>query len=317
MTTRDDEAGPDGEQEFIVAAHPDATIDLQSFKRVTSHRGSPASAEELFPPRGHEGRCRICGVWGKMSEEHLPPRTVQYRRRMQGVDIWDWFSRQELEIPARGRVIQGGVSGYMLCASCNNRTGRYAREYQEWARGAANVVRSLRQTPEEIDNQDAYPYVSLSVRDLYPARLVRAVISMMLSISGSPEMGEHHPVLRKLALGGAPAPLPQQLQLFMVLYAGPHARIVGGPAGQAILDTQSGIVTRLLEVAYPPFAFQMVLEGDPDRASGVDISAFTEIGLDVRKDFQIENLMIGFGHTPYPGDYRTRAKIEAESADGG
>ena len=52
------------------------------------------------------------------------------------------------------------------------------------------------------------------------------------------------------------------MRLFMALYAGPHARIVGGPSGQAIFDTKSGVVTRMLEVAYPPFASNWFWEGD-------------------------------------------------------
>lgn len=317
MSGRHAEPGPNRKREFIIAAKPGVTIDLVAVERAAAGQiDDSEGAGDLFPPRGHQGPCRICGVTGKMTEEHLPPRTVQYRRRMQGVTLQDWFSMEDLDVPARGRVIQGGVSGYMLCPECNNRSGQYAREYQEWARGAAEVVRSLGQTPEEIDAQDAYPYVTLSVRDLYPGRLARSVIAMMLSISGSPELGERYPILRELALGEAHAPIPETLRLFMVLYAGPSIRIVGGPAGQAIIDTETGVVTRMLEVAYPPFAFQMILEGNPERASGVDISAFTEIGLDERKDFQIEDLLIGFGHTPYPGDYRTRAKVLAEAEHG-
>ena len=69
---------------------------------------------------------------------------------------------------------------------------------------------------------------------------------MMLSLSGSADLGTREPTLRSLVLGGEAAPLPEGMRLFIALCAGPRARFAGGPWGMPIHDTSTGVWTWVL-----------------------------------------------------------------------
>lgn len=60
----------------------------------------------------------------------------------------------------------------------------------------------------------------------------------------------------------------------------------------------------------PPLALLMVLAGDSSDESlpVLDISNFTEKEPGAKFNF-VATMNVGFGHTPYPGDYRSKAQI--------
>jgi hypothetical protein len=73
-------------------------------------------------------------------------------------------------------------------------------------------------------------------------------------------------------------------------------------------------VDGLVEVAFPPFAYVMTVDSPDDTAIPTsNITAFVNIGYNQRADVNVE-LLIGFGHTPWPADYRTSAMIERDRA---
>ena len=146
MSSRDP-AGPLSakESDLVVVAHPEATIDVEA---ITRGRTAEVRRRGTLPsPRARGSMSHLWDQWG-MSEEHLPPRTVQYRRRMQGIELRDWFSKPNLDVPARGRVVQGGLSGTCCVGAATTRPAD-VRRYR-MAGGAAQVVRALGHTPEEM-----------------------------------------------------------------------------------------------------------------------------------------------------------------------
>lgn len=305
-----------GEQEAfgrLLIARSSDDVDVQAaIAGIDFEQIQPPTDEDLFPRVPREGKCRICGEWAQLTREHIPPRSTQPIDRARAPTFEDWFRHDELDLPDAGPVIQGGVSGFILCERCNNWTGtNYGLEYQIWARGAAAVLTSLGVSLEELDSRDKYTFVNLRLVDVYPGRFVRQVLAMMLSVSGSCDLSERHSTIRNLVLGGPPESLPEQLRLFMTLYAGPAVRFAGGPFGQAIYDGVTGIWTRCIEVAFPPFAFQLILDGDAERASGVEMSELSACDADRTQTCQIEGLLVGFGHTPYPLDYRPMGMYES------
>jgi hypothetical protein len=247
-----------------------------------------------------------------MTEEHMPPRGSFNTQRGREIALDDALGSDQLDPPATGRWVQGGIRGYMLCRSCNNATGRWGREYQEWVRRAMLLLNRLPTPIDELDASDGHPYVRVEFKQVYPARFVRQAIAMMLCVSGTAELGRRHPSLVDLALGGPPGPLPPPLRLYLNLYADTTARIVGGPHGQGVYSEEQGAWRWMLEVGFAPLATMLLLAGPPEPGLGVDLSELTEYGLDQRSDLEFDNLLIGFGHTPFPGDYRSRGRILAD-----
>jgi hypothetical protein len=68
-----------------------------------------------------------------------------------------------------------------------------------------------------------------------------------------------------------------------------------------------------VEVAWPPYAYVMTIDSEPGALETVDITAMVDFGYEERVDFHLD-LLIGFGHTAIPVDYRTIAMIERDRA---
>ena len=302
---------------FVIVGPPG--VDENSVAEMLKAIGTQAStAGDLFPKVAHEGPCRICGETRMLTEEHIPPRGAFNKERGRTVEVGALLSREELEMPDEGEVFQGGISGFTLCDDCNNLTGTcWGREYQEWARRAAWLMRSQPQLPPEVDETPGYArFPSVTFKEVFPGRLVRQVLSMMLSISGSAELGRRFSDVRELVLGGSARPLPEPLRLYFLLYGSSTARICGGEQGQAWWSVSERVLRRILSVDFCPLAFVLLIEGPKIPALGVDISSFTT--WEVHKpggDVEFSNLPLGFGHKPWPADYRSRGQMLADRVE--
>lgn len=245
-----------------------------------------------------------------MTEEHLPPRGAFNKEPGREIDPFRFIGTDSLDVPEDGLIVQGGIRGYMFCASCNH--PKWAREYQEWARRAYQLLVTQDQKPPEVDLEPGFPVIGRTTfKKVYPGRMIRQVLSMMAAISGSADLTDAYPVIRDLVLGGPPRPLPDPLRVHFLLYGDNTSRIAGGPTGQAIFDIETGTLRRVISVDFRPMAFVLTLEGPP-HDQGVDISAFTEVDVSERQDVEFVDLPLGFGHKPLPLDYRTRGQILAE-----
>lgn len=113
-----------------------------------------------------------------------------------------------------------------------------------------------------------------------------------------------------MILGEQAAAMPEGLALFMDLYVGPRGRI-SGPS--LWMDPIEQRWRWGLELAHPPFALFMVLAGDSD-VDMINISEFCELETTTTANYR-STMRIGFGWTPFPGDYRSSGEIQASSDD--
>ena len=82
---------------------------------------------------------------------------------------------------------------------------------------------------------------------------------MMCTLSGSWNLAECHPEVRRIILESSLEPLANNLALGAALYYGPRIRIMG-PTMRVKPTTRSW--RWLMEMAYPPFAFLMILDSN-------------------------------------------------------
>jgi hypothetical protein len=52
----------------------------------------------------------------------------------------------------------------------------------------------------------------------------------------------------------------------------------------------------------------MTIDSEPNAIDTTDITQCVDVGYNTRADMEL-SLLVGFGHTPFPGDYRTSAMI--------
>lgn len=105
--------------------------------------------------------------------------------------------------------------------------------------------------------------------------------------------------------------LPDRYKFYLSLFLGPINRYVGVAWR---LNVNSGQMIYLTEFSYPPFSCLLTLDTHQFIQPCGAISGFADIRYDQRADVEID-VLVGFGHTPYPGDYRSQAAIDSGQAD--
>lgn len=268
-----------------------------------------ATGYEMLPRRRRIDRCRLCGEVKSLTKEHIPPKGAGNIATAPTHTLTEWIDRQDLEAIPGGKIEQGGIWGYTLCADCNSLTGqKYGTEYQGWAIRAVLLMRQNIH-PSLINENPNPTFVTGQLggrKDggVAPGLMVRQVLSGMCSLSSGWDLAGRSPAIRRIVLDGSLEPLPDGMSLWMELFAGPQSRL----AGPQVVSDGEGRWAWVMEVAHPPFAFRLVLASNHQPVYGMDMSPFTMEPLDQRVLLEA-TWQVGFGWTPLPGDYRSRAAI--------
>jgi hypothetical protein len=250
--------------------------------------------------------CRICGKVTNLSYEHVPPKAVGNDGRVEMLGFDAWLSRDD---PGgenvRGTISQRGSGAYSLCRECNTRAGElYVPEFTRWHNVGAEVLteRDLAVLDSRMDNI----WVDLEMEGVRPGRFMKQVVTMLLAIApggfaaSNPELAEYARDPEKLGL-------PSKYKLYMALYAGPLARFDGGAMRIKAGPNGVGPGVMILELAYPPFAYVLAIDEPEPSVETCDVTNLTDLAIDAETETRM-TLLLGFGHTMYPADFRTKAR---------
>lgn len=254
--------------------------------------------------------CRICRVKPADSFEHVPPRKAFNDEPTTAYTIMDWLAREEGGLSG-GTIEQRGAGDAVLCQSCNNNTGSwYGAELVRAARAGARILGQLPLDEFDAKLDPAWTTVVFKQQPKigpHPLRLVKQIIAMLLATSPydfsfkNPELGDF--VLDRERTG-----LDERYQLYLALFAGSNARSTGVASR---IDVETGRTDILVEVAYPPYAYVMTIDSAPEAIDTANITSFAEVGYSQMADLDM-GMLVGFGHTPLPVDYRSTAMIERD-----
>ena len=141
-----------------------------------------------------------------------------------------------------------------------------------------------------------------------PLRFLKQCVAMVMG-TNAPGFAEIHPALQKFVLDVNEKNLPDKYDVYLTLFRGPRARTTG-VAGN--IDLYRGTTRVMSEVAFPPFGIIMAFDSPPPETAFGRINPLRQFGPDDVADVRLE-LLIGEGHTPFPGDYRTRDEVERQA----
>jgi hypothetical protein len=246
------------------------------------------------------GTCRLCSEDTDLSFEHVPPQRAFNGTRARGFGIDDWL-KDEGKLPETGgQISQRGLGAYTLCAPCNNKTGAwYTAEYVQWA---VRFWESLDRMPQSQREGVIW------VRNRYPLRFLKQACTMFFSANAPRSFAARHSDLVRFVLNKESRQFPPDIDMCLALYRGPLARVTGATGKLEVATRSTEIVS---EVAYPPFALRLISNSGPAGRLG-SISHFSNYGFGNRADLSL-TVVVGEGHTPYPGDYRTKEQVLSDA----
>ncbi len=260
-----------------------------------------------YPLEGGDGHCRLCGVYGPLTYEHIPPRAAGNFTRRRFVNVLQWAQHADLAVfPRSGWTPQQrGEGAHLLCAGCNHVLSHksYVAAY---VHAAAVFMRHLhdRAAPKRSDR--FFGPVEVQVAGIDIGRVARQVIAMMLCLSGSPALGSTYPQLREFVLNGEPCPLPDGFRLEWGLTSGTRCRVML-PVATTLSD---GSAWAQIEFAFAPFVWVLRYGSDRPVHPLGDVSSWTTHPVGKTTSIRVKTSVVPTV-SPFPGDYRTEEELAA------
>jgi len=246
------------------------------------------------------GSCHICGVYTKLSFEHVPPRSAFNNRPIlfqAGEDMLRAADPDDVK-----QIAQRGAGAHTLCPKCNNDTGRwYGGGFAEFAHQAMAVLHHTRGR--------ATLYCSF---DLFPLRVFKQVICMFFSING-PSFARANPELVNFVLNREASGLNPKYGVYGYYNASARGRS-SGVAASASLSSGTSTIRVMSEAAFPPLGFLLAFSSEPPDDRLVDLSFMAKYHYNDRKDlvFRLPVLPV---YTGFPGDYRDRDTVRRQAGE--
>ena len=259
----------------------------------------------------NKGICAICGKGTKLTFEHVPPKAAGNEEEVTVYGIEEWLARdlESGQMPG-GYVQPQGIGTISICKACNEYSGKwYVPEFAKFVRTGVNIFRQL--TPgriEEADTSLEWKVVDFEIQGMRALPVVKQIVASLLALN-APEFGQKNPDLVSFVLDHKSRGLPAKYRLYLCLFAGPIARFAGLAVELNVITQKAVYMT---DLAHPPFAYLLTIDSEPSQPTG-EITVWTTRDFDEAGDERMV-LTLGFGHTALPGDYRSKANVNAEAA---
>lgn len=247
-----------------------------------------------------EGICHLCGEYGPLSFEHVPPAAAFNDRPVVRVSF-EAIRELDPEDVAPGPIEQRGSGGYTLCRGCNNFTGKYyGTAFTSWCEQGMRVLLASRGDPRLT-----YPY------HLLPLKVLKQLVTMFMSVN-APGFQSAHPELVHFVLDRQARFLSPRYRFFVYFAGGGRNRFFGLSIAS---NFQSGRMTALSEIAFPPFGYVMTIESEPPDPRLCEITHFARYTITDFKD-----VPLAIRHLPtagiMPGDYRPIEEVRTARREG-
>lgn len=251
------------------------------------------------------GVCKICGINGEVTYEHVPPKSAfNNNKEFYTARVHPLFEKrnaatfEELTTLDKGKVKkeQGGIGFYSLCRVCNNNTGSwYGRAYVDW----------VKQSAKYFDHLSEHKYTSSFNVKLFPLRVIKQIVSMFLSINYSGFIKDY-PALKSFILQKKSNFFDSRIRIFTYYNLTGSLRY---EPNLTLYNIKTSDALYMSEITFPPLGYVMVMnEGKVDDRL-LEITGFVNFNYDDEIELN-QHMNIMPTHLKVIGDYRTKDEIQ-------
>jgi hypothetical protein len=250
------------------------------------------------------GECSICGVEGRLSYEHVPPRRAFNNRSVVKMKLGEHILSLGAAEIGKGEILQKGLGEYTLCERCNNSTGSwYAADFVAWCYQGMDILRRTNGKPTLI-------YLNY----LLPLRIIKQVITMFFTVSEG-RIGKAYPYMRKFVLDKEKKYLPPDFRIFVYYSIEGRFRWTGNSLFVEFGENLG--FNDCLELSFPPFGYYMSCNGaSPPYKKQFEITHFANYSYN---EFAVKEMYLPVLPTwsMIPGDYRSKNEVDESNRRSG
>lgn len=251
------------------------------------------------------GTCAICGKYGRLTFEHIPPRSAGNKHPVRMMTL-DKFIREsnvnpniQLDDPHKSSRLNRGSGMFSLCEKCNNTTGSlYGQEYKRVAAAFFQFIAN-----ENPQHGEAYT-IQLT---MHPAQFIRQVISMFMSVDNSSDIRDFQSYLLDK---DKPAYVLPNMRITMFISIGSTMRL-GGPFGaMSFNDNSTSVGSLATEIITRPLGFTMFRNVDKyQKGFGCDITEMLKFSYNDEIQLTLTLPVVNL-YGNFPLDYRTKDEFQ-------
>jgi hypothetical protein len=244
----------------------------------------------------HEGICRLCNQFSKLTYEHVPPRvTFNKRTRFKIINLMDYVKEPNpLAAEFKGKIEQGGLGYYSLCQTCNTFLGStYVTAYQKYTNSFI-----------EFAKKTHYNSFLLTMHEFEALKVLKQVISMFLSFNDE-KFSSNNRDLADFVLNPQRQELSPRYRVFTYLNTEGYNRSVRISVSGDLNTGKSLVGT---ELAFPPLGFVLTIDFNGQLLVHQEITSFKNFAISdlATVDLKIFRLPT---YLPLLLDYRDKATI--------
>ncbi|NBF13155.1 metal-binding protein [Pseudomonas sp. Fl4BN1] len=198
-----------------------------------------------------EGFCLICGIYGKLSQDHVPPSSCVTIQRVEQRLVTEMLGPEAKKFA--GIKARNGSSFRTICEECNNKLGRcdgvVSEAYKKLTKHALSYYRSI----------DSFGV--LASAPINPIVYARSLIGHMLAATSdqeclrAPEHSEYYDPLKRFVLGDDSA-LDETHDIYYWYYP-KNIHI----SAKSVIVRNRGHQTTVSVLSFFPVAFMVTLKG--------------------------------------------------------
>jgi hypothetical protein len=210
-----------------------------------------------------EGNCALCGEFGKLSFEHVPPQSAFNNKP---IFVQGYTNLVEKESRYFGKRMKNnkGFGGYTLCKRCNNSTGQwYAKDFANFAQQGMSILK------DHIDESNQVSYVIQGSYKIKPLNVLKQILAMFMSADKSGVLISDKELVNFI-LNKESKGIPSRYKVFLYSNHDSKKRMLGYSV------TYAGVrgVQKWSEINFQPFGYLLADESGSAHKNMCDISGF-------------------------------------------
>jgi hypothetical protein len=208
-----------------------------------------------------EGICALCGKYGKLTFEHVPPEAA-FNDSPIYTHTADHLVNKNSPVYGKRSRSNKGFGSCTLCAPCNNNTGGwYSKSYVDFARQGMQILTSNDHVGSVVGS-----YL------IKPLNVIKQILTMFMSADKTGHLRSHINLVDYI-LDKESIVFPANFKVFIYSNDSHVKRMLGC---SVVLDPMTGI-QQWSEINFKPFGFLLAEDSGPAHPHMVDISNWGKV----------------------------------------
>lgn len=235
--------------------------------------------------KDQDGNCAICGIFGKLSFEHVPPKSA-FNNKPIYIQNHDNLTNENSHLFGKKMKSNKGFGAYTLCGSCNSLTGDwYARDFASFAQQGMTIISSM----------DPQPFI-VGEYKLKPLNVIKQILTMFMSADKSGYL-QSLADLKAFILNKDNNLFPEPFKIFLYSNLSAQKRMMG----YSVVYTEYGI-QKWSEINFQPFGYLLAEDSISAHEDMLDITSFGQYRYDEEVKIKMTTRYLNVT-SPFIGQY--------------